>query len=174
MTKIILGYLHSGEKVYDRSPSHIHESAAPYVQEALLKVNSESREKFDAVVDFGKVIGISNLVVTTEKDDIVFAQRVNRDGLSRLVKNRKGEPTTTLLIGLKKAEDDPDAYIVATSFIGLPSKNEPWDTKTAEERKESCAFWNKRAIIYGTEPFVPGTETTKYPWGGYCGKLTGC
>ena len=45
MAKIILGYLHSGEKVYDRSPSHIHESAAPYVQEALLKVNSESREK---------------------------------------------------------------------------------------------------------------------------------
>jgi hypothetical protein len=44
MTKIILGYLQSGEKVYDRTPSHIHESAKPYVKEALGKVNSDSRE----------------------------------------------------------------------------------------------------------------------------------
>ena len=62
MTKIILGYLQSGEKVYDRTPSHIHESAKPYVKEALGKVNSDIREKFDAVVDFGKTIAISNLV----------------------------------------------------------------------------------------------------------------
>ena len=108
-------------------------------------------------------------MITRDKDEIVYAQRLNRNGLSRLVKNRKGEPTTTLLIGLKQAEDESDAYLVATSFIGLPSKNEPWDTKTEEERKESCAFWNKRAIIYGTEPLVRGTETTKYPWGEYCG-----
>lgn len=169
MTKIILGHLQSGEKVYDQSPSHIHENAAPYIKEALQRVHSESRKKFDAVVDFGKPIGISSLVMTTDNDNIVFAQRVNRKGLSRLVKNRKGKPTSTLLIGLKKAEDEPDAYLVATSFIGLPSKNEPWDTKTEEERKESCAFWNKRAIIYGTEPLVQGTETTKYPWEEYCG-----
>lgn len=169
MTKIILGHLQSGEKVYDQSPSHIHENAAPYIKEALQRVHSESRKKFDAVVDFGKPIGISSLVMTTDNDNIVFAQRVNRKGLSRLVKNRKGKPTSTLLIGLKKAEDEPDAYLVAASFIGLPSKNEPWDTKTEEERKESCAFWNKRAIIYGTEPLVQGTETTKYPWEEYCG-----
>jgi len=140
MTKIILGYLQSGEKVYDQSPSHIHENAAPYIREALQKVNSESREKFDAVVDFGKVIGFSNLVVTTEKDKIVYAQRVNRNGLSRLVKNRKGKPTTTLLIGLKKAEDEPNTYLVATSFIGLPSKNEPWDTKTKKRAKRKLCF----------------------------------
>ena len=169
MTKIILGHLQSGEKVYDQSPSHIHENAAPYIKEALQRVHSESRKKFDAVVDYGKPIGISSLVMTTDNDNIVFAQRVNRKGLSRLVKNRKGKPTTTLLIGLKKAEDEPDAYLVATSFIGLPSKNEPLDTKTEEEQKESCAFWNKHAIIYGTEPQFPGTETTKYPWGEYCG-----
>ena len=99
MTKIILGHLQSGEKVYDQSPSHIHENAAPYIREALQRVNSESRKKFDAVVDFGKVIGLSNLVITRDKDEIVYAQRLNRNGLSRLVKNRKGEPTTTLLIG---------------------------------------------------------------------------
>lgn len=169
MAKVILGYLHSGEKVYDRSPSHIHESAAPYVQEALLKVNSESREKFDAVIDFGKPIGISSLVITNDQDNIVFAQRVNRKGLSRLVKGRKGEPISTLLIGLEKSTKEDNAYSLRTAYIGTSSKNEPWDTKTEEERKESCVFWNKRAIIYGVEPLVPGTETNKYPWGEYCG-----
>ena len=169
MTKIILGYLQSGEKVYDRTPSHIHESAKPYVKEALGKVNSDSREKFDAVVDFGKTIGISSLVLTNEKDKIVFAQRINRKGLSRLVKGRKGEPISTLLVAFKKLMDEDNAYELRTAYIGTSSKNEPWDPKTEEERKESCAFWNKHAIIYGVEPLVPGTETTKYPWGEYCG-----
>lgn len=65
MTKIILRLLQSGEKVYDQSPSHIHENAAPYIKEALQRVHSESRKKFDAVVDFGKPISISRYTVPT-------------------------------------------------------------------------------------------------------------
>ena len=72
MTKIILGHLQSGEKVYDQSPSHIHENAAPYIREALQRVNSESRKKFDAVVDFGKPIGTSNLVINLHFFSVKF------------------------------------------------------------------------------------------------------
>jgi hypothetical protein len=42
MTKIILGYLQSGEKVYDRTPSHIHESA---------KLKEESQTALNYVTD---------------------------------------------------------------------------------------------------------------------------
>ncbi|HOZ36467.1 MAG TPA: hypothetical protein PLR18_01395 [bacterium] len=61
---------------------------------------------------------------------------------------------------LKKAED-VGGYILITAFVGGLSEPEPWDRNTTPA---SADFWANHALIWGCEPIVSGTETTRCPW----------
>jgi hypothetical protein len=54
----------------------------------LTLVDSEGRERSKATIDLGRVLGVAACVETHEGDEVLWAQRVNRPGLSRFVKNR--------------------------------------------------------------------------------------
>jgi hypothetical protein len=153
--------LKSGERVVDRYNSHLHESVVPLLPEALAKINSQGRIFLVEEVDFGRPIGETVCVVTGRDDQIVYAQRPKRFGLTRFVKNRGPEPTSSVVVILKTADGEAGAYVIVTAFLGHRPEPEPWDRNaTANSR----AFWASHALIWGCEPTIPGTETAECPW----------
>src|SRR3989344_3963702 len=159
MSKKILGRRKAGEEVVDREVSHLHASAEAHLAEALTRIDSLGRGQIKKTVDLGRVIGRSNCVSTSEDDEIVFAQRVNRPGLSRFVKNREPKPTSRLTVKLHRLADGK--YEVRTAYIGDAGVAEPWDE---DAKADSIPFWSAHALCFGYEPVVPGTETEKCPW----------
>ena len=154
--------LGSGEMVADRPNSHLatHGTVLPFVGEALLRIQSGERDFIAEEMDFGQSIGQTICVETHEGNDIVFAQRPNRAGLTRFVKNREPEPCSTVVVCLKRAREG--GYILLTAYIGHRTPAEPWDTEWATE--QSVPFWNTHALIWGHEQTVPGTESKDCPW----------
>ena len=158
--------LADGAEVRDRQDSHLQTHAQAYpallaaLPEAFSKINPQGRDFIAEEADMGRVIGNSILVATSDQDEIVYAQRLNRVGLTRFVKNREAEPCRHIVVLLKKAQEG--FYILLTAFVGKLVPNEPWD-ENAEP--ESVPFWNTHALIWGHEETVPGTETSDCPWG---------
>lgn len=162
----MLGKLKSGEAVVDRYNSHLHESVMPLLPEAFARVESAGRKFLVCELDFGRVVGESNCVATGPGDEIVFAKRPKRLGLTRFVKNRQAEPTSFAVVILKTADGEPGAYALVTAFIGQLAEKEPWDKniQNANERQRSLAFWNSHALVWGCEEVISGTETAACPW----------
>jgi len=148
----------TGEVVVDRHNSHLHEEVVRLLPDALLRIESKGRGFILEVVDFGRPIGETTCVKTSSEDEIIFAQRLNRFGLTRFVKNRMPEPCSSVVVILKKAVE---GYVLITAFIGCRPEPEPWDRNATEQ---SVVFWNTRALIWGSEEIVQGTESNRCPW----------
>jgi len=152
--------LGSGESVVDRHNSHMHGDLENLVREALQHTSSTGRKFIIEEVDFGRIIGETVCVTTGTGDQILFAQRPGRFGLSRFVVNRKPESCSKMVVILKKAEED-NCYVLITAFIGHKPEPEPWDRNATVRSRE---FWSSRALVWGAEPVVAGTETASCPW----------
>lgn len=162
--------LGSGEPVVERYRSHNHVKLARLVVAALVRVRSQGRKYIAEEVDFGQPIGESICVATGPSDEIVYAQRPRRFGLSRFVKNRKPEPCSSVVVILKKAEDG-DYYVLIAAFVGRMAEPEPWDFRNfsmqanpQEAERRAREFWSSHALVWGCEEIVPGTETAVCPW----------
>jgi len=156
-----LGILASDQKVVDRFNSHIHPDVLSMLPEVLARI-SLSGEQFKVVqVDFDHVVGNTTCVVTNTGDLIVYGQRPKRFGLTRFVKNRQPESCKSVVVILMKAQDEANTYVLITAFIGTKPEPEPWDRNTTAE---SIPFWNIHAMVWGSEPIIPGTETEVCPW----------
>jgi len=151
--------LKSGEFVVDRFNSHLHTGLEGLLKEALGKIESEGRPFMVEEVNFGRVVGETVCVETSDLDQIVFAQRPSRFGISRFVMNRQPAPCSALVVILKRAEEG--FYILISAFVGRKPEPEPWD-RNATER--SVEFWSGHALIWGQEPVIQGSETTVCPW----------
>ena len=157
----VLGALGSGQLVIDRPQSHLHESVLQILKEALSRVHLSGEQFSLQRVDFEEVVGETVCVVTSDKDEVIFAQRPKRFGLSRFVKNRTPEPCSSVCMILKRAEDRINTYVLITAFVGVCPEPEPWDRNANEK---SLEFWSDHALVWGSEEVVPGTETTECPW----------
>ena len=143
--------LDSGEEVTNRPNTHLAEDVRKVLPEALARVRSEGRKFIEEEVEFGHVVGNTICVTTTDKDQIVWAQRPGRRGQSRFVVGRKPEPTTKLMVVLKWAAD-LDRYLLITAFFGAKAEPEPWDRHATSSSK---AFWDTHALVWGSTPVVP-------------------
>lgn len=140
-------------KVIDRVVSHIHDSGNTI---SLLKEVIENRQQeilkhkiITIKYKFDRIIGDSKCVETTDKDEIIFAKRPNRQGKTRFVLNKKPVPCDTLIAVLKRAHDSRNTYICITSFVGFDIHHEPWDKyATSEDR----LFWLDHAIVMDSAP----------------------
>lgn len=152
----------AGHKVYV-NPTHMaqHRDVLPYLEEALLQVFPPEGQIFYKVdVDMGRIIGHQACVRVTEDDTFIHAQRKNRAGLTRFVLNRLSEPTSYVTIVLARDRKKENIYRVLTAYIGRVSEREPTDPsiKTDVEMAVSVAFWKDRALVWGSQIVVPGTE----------------
>jgi len=150
--------LMSGEVVINRYNSHIHSGVERFLPEALGNVRSYARPFLSETVDLGRVVGESTCVETAQHDIVLFAQRHGRRGLSHFVQERDPVPTSKMTIILKRAT--PREYILITAWFGTQAQPEPWDPKASEQ---SFSFWTQHALIWGSEPIIPGTVTTCCP-----------
>jgi hypothetical protein len=158
----MLGTLKSGESIKDRYNSHLHEDVELILSEAFLKIDSNDREFIVEEIEMGRIIGSTTCVKTKSKDQIFYAQRPNRNGLTRFVKNRKSELCSTVVVILKKIDDEDYDYVLITSFIGAIAEVEPWDSRATQK---SFNFWAERALVMdNSNEIIPGTETTICPW----------
>lgn len=78
--KLTLG---SGQEVV--IAGHLHDGVYGLLPEALAQI-SASGEFIRQSIDLGRPVGLDGCVETSDGDEIVFAQRKGRPGLSRLVK----------------------------------------------------------------------------------------
>lgn len=149
--------LGSGEPVYDHAESHVrdHGTVEPLLAEAIERIQSLDREIIVDEIDFGRVIGENNCVRTEPGDDIVYAKRPKRKGVTRFVRNRKPEPTTKVTMVLTKDPDYFGAYKILTAFLGDRAEPEPWDPAATAR---SIRFWNTHALAWGSCPTILGTE----------------
>lgn len=157
----MFGKLGSGQEVIDRPNSHVHESVLPILGEALSRIHLKNEPFVVRQVDFDRIVGQKTCVATSDQDEILYAQRAQRAGLSRFVKNRDAEDTSSVVVILKKADKAGNTYVLITAFIGTTAPPEPWDRNATPE---SRIFWLTHALVWGTEEVIEGTETTQYPW----------
>lgn len=52
----------------------------------------------------------------------------------------------------------PEGYILLTAYPGQKSEIEPWDPRATPAAEE---FWKTHALVWGSEPIIPGTERTE-------------
>jgi len=146
--------LKSGEAVVDRHRSHLHEGVARLLPDALARIDSLGRKFLVEEVDFGRLVGGTVCVPTGPGDQIVFASRPKRFGLTRFVLNRMSEPSNAVTVILKK-DDNEDYYILVTAFVGRRPEPEPWDKKNfsrqpdpQEAERRSREFWASHALVF--------------------------
>ena len=158
----VLGILASGEPVIDRKDSHVasHAAVFPLLAEAFSHVQTNGRDEFCEEVDFCRIVGETICVATSDADEIVYAKRPSRRGLTRFVKNRDPESTSSVTACFKRTTGG--AFLLMTAFIGSRAPAEPWDTEWADE--QSVPFWNSNALIWGAEEVIADTETSVCPW----------
>lgn len=142
----------------DRHNSHSHISES-LLEEVLVKVESRGRGFLVETVDLGRLVGEQTRVKTGEDDEIIFAQRAGRFGLTRFVKNRKSVPTSAVTVILKK--ETSGNYFLVTAWVGTQAQPEPWDRNATATSRD---FWSRNALLWGSEPVIDGTETTQCPW----------
>ena len=154
-----VGHSQEGITIFDRPSSH-HHLTPELLDAALGRIAVAGRPFVKERVDFGRVIGMTDCVPTTAKDRISFARRDGRAGLTRFVHSREPETCTSVIIILKRMGGD-EGYLLVTAFVGTAAEPEPWDRNAT-----SAAFdyWSDHALVWGSCPVVPGTETTHCPW----------
>ena len=151
--------LASGEAVLDRYNSHAHNSVRHLLPDVFARVLSQGRNFFIEEVDLDQIIGETVCVPTTDADEIVWAQRPKRFGLTRFVKNRTAEQCSKVVVILKKG--DRGDYVLITAFVGSRPEPEPWDRNATPK---SVEFWSTHALVWGSEEIIHGTETNQCPW----------
>ncbi len=157
--RIILGKTADGAIVVDRPNSHLHEEVVPILADALSLVNTGSSTFIEVEVDFNRIIGKTICVKTDSNDRIIYAQRANRKGFSRFVLDRDAEPSSKVIVVMKKANNTGE-YLLITAFIGSKPEVEPWDPHATSA---SFVFWQNHALVLNGE-ISPGTFTELCPW----------
>ncbi len=161
----MLGKTANKQRVDDTPSSFYQKNLEPIIKDVLSKIESDNRKFIFDEINMGTIIGNSICVETTIADDIFYAQRNDRKGLTRFVRNRNPIPCSTVVVILNRAHHGTKNYYyykLVTAWIGKKTPAEPWDHKAT---RESLSFWNSHALIAdGTYEIVPGTETTTCPW----------
>jgi hypothetical protein len=174
-----IGNLGSGEIVIDRpGSSHVQSHQLPdgVLARALAKIDSGKKDRIVEQVDFPEVIGMSTCVETTSDDDIVYARRHNRGGMTRFVRGRQAKPSQSVVVILHKwgRIDGVVAYSAITAYVGTKGLPEPgdWHAMSREPNALQAAlqaqeFWSKHALVWGCEPVHPRSITRECPWNDY-------
>ncbi len=137
-------------------------SRQPYVinliREALLPTKLEG-QSVTIERDMGRVIGATDIVETSEKDTIVYAQIQKQTVFSRFAPNRHPSPSTTLTMLLEK---DPEGhYELVNTWIGPCAPPFPGDEKANGKSKD---YWLNHAFAQNAHAIQSRTITKDCPY----------
>lgn len=109
--------------------------------------------------DMGRVIGNTDIVETTEKDTVFYAQPNKRDFFYRYAKNRFPSPSRKLTIIVEKDADGN--YEVTDTWIGPSSPPFPGDEKATAKSKP---YWQTHALVQDAHAVQSKTITKICPY----------
>jgi hypothetical protein len=109
--------------------------------------------------DFGRNIGNTDVVSTTEKDTILYAKRTKHEAFARFVRRRTPAPSSFISIVLKR--DDDGEYELRDTWVGNLTPPFPG---TEEATDESKIYWLEHALILEGQPIQVRTLTKTCPY----------
>ncbi|SRR6266404_7141535 len=161
-----IGQTANGIVVYmdtQRSHAATHLSGNKGLLDIVVKVLGQTSTDAKNVYldqDMGMVVGETDLVETTEKDEIVYAKRRNRDNFTRFAMNRDPEPTSYVTVVLSK--DTNKEYELVSAWVGRAVPQFPGDKFATPE---SRTFWRSHALAWGRQAIQADTVRKNWPWG---------
>ncbi len=137
-------------------------SRQPYVinlvQDVLSPMNL-SKPKMAIEYDMGRKIGNTDIVETSEKDTIFYAQPSKKEVFSRFAKNRRPSPSHKLTIILER--DAAGDFEILDTWIGPCSPPFPGDKN---ETAKSRIYWETHALVQDAMPVQSKTITRVCPY----------
>src|SRR5438270_126214 len=137
-------------------------SRRPYVINLIKEVLGTMKLRGDHVEiehDMGRNIGNTDIIETSEKDTIYYAQPNKTTVYSRYAKNRYPLPSKTLTIIL--ARDKAGDYEVCDTWIGPCSPPFPGHEK---ETANSKPYWQTHALVQDAQPIQSKSITKLCPY----------
>jgi len=128
-----------------QSPASISISRDPHIVtliKELLAIKRIAGRTLTLEVDFGRNVGNTDIVETTEKDRVVYAKRLKQETFTRFVRSRIPLPTSFITIILRK--DAAGDYELYDAWLG---PNVPSLPGTTTETAESKDFWMNHAFV---------------------------
>lgn len=155
----------NGNEIYINlisSPAGRYLSRRPYVinliKEVLAPMNLRG-PKVTVEHDMGRIIGNTDIIETSEKDTIYYAQPNKAKVYSRFAKNRYPQPSHMLTIILNK--DEEGNYEVSDTWIGTTRPPFPGDDQETENSK---SYWQTHALVQDAEAIQSRTITKTCPY----------
>ena len=109
--------------------------------------------------DMGRVIGNTDIVKTSETDNIFYARPLKKSVFSRFAKNRNPSPSRKLTIFFE--QDTEGSYEILDIWIGPYTPPFPGDTK---ETTKSQVYWQEHALVEGAQTIQTKTITRECPY----------
>ena len=109
--------------------------------------------------DMGRAVGSDDVVETSEKDTVLYAQALKGEMYKRFVKN--GKPQSTRYVTLVLERDEAGDYELIDTWVGPKRPPHPG---TAAETKASRPYWDKHAFVLDREPIKLRTLTKTCPY----------
>jgi hypothetical protein len=143
--------------VYRHPESHSHRPDLD--AEVISKINlPENSTFFRGTIDLDRIIGKDHLVETNAEDTIVYLQRGNRPGKSRMVLKEADDTSfVTIIACVAREEEGTPAelvgkWILVTLFEGKPGEREPFDRafengNNPEGKAAAEAFWANHGLV---------------------------
>jgi hypothetical protein len=109
--------------------------------------------------DMGRPVGSANVVETSDKDTILYAQALHGELYKRFVKN--GKPLSTRHISVLLSRDDDGSYELLDAWVGPLRPPHPG---TEDETKAGRDYWDSHAFVLDREPIKLRTLTKNCPY----------
>lgn len=93
-TTVLLDYANTNVEYHLLETPHLLDLVSEVVP--LITLSDEAQQVIE--YDMGRVVGTTNLVETTDADEIVYAKRIGRESYSRFAKSRQSEPCQSIVL----------------------------------------------------------------------------
>ncbi|MGH7238582.1 MAG: hypothetical protein ACREHG_00800 [Candidatus Saccharimonadales bacterium] len=137
-------------------------SRRPYIITLIKEVLASLDLRGDRVIverDMGRAIGSTDIITTSDKDTIYYAQPIKNEVFSRFARNRYPESSQVLTIVVVRDADGD--YEVQDTWIGNASPPFPGDE---HETMDSKTYWQKHALVQDAQPIQSKSITRICPY----------
>ena len=107
------------------------------VKEVVPTISILGEQQVVAERDLGRIVGTTNLVETTDNDEIIYAKRIGRDAYSRFARNRKPTPCSSIVVVLRKGAL---GYYLWTAMCAKLLPKDAWIEGSQFSRTHAMAF----------------------------------
>jgi hypothetical protein len=107
------------------------------VQEAIPRLVLGGGDQLVFEEDMGRIVGTTNLVETSDADEIVYAKRIGRDRYSRFAKNRQPKVCSSIVIVLRESDRK---YYLWTAMCANLLPEEAWQPESNYNKTHAMAY----------------------------------